>query len=491
MTAAMLTKGKNMNIKEQFKGIQFFWKGLKAAKTDMWSSLQVLVLATLLLGTILNFVEHRAQPEVFVHWYDSYVWCVMNYLGNPGKFSPGEPITLLGRWIAICISTIKILIFAVPAGLVANGFRAAMSKEKREHELDSIRKRLHKKFNRSNDKSLREYLNSLPDKGGERMKVLNFVPQYRLLSTLQMQMGVSIQDLFDTAKEFPEFRIHNLATAKNLEEDTNDRFVMEHFPVNKSYGYCINRQSDVTIVCTSSFDENGIGWWSYYLALFGGFNYVSKDMEVDMDDIDSFFNMSEGPTFEKKKKTEFKKRDEGYEVIVKKEERRKKFLSDILELTNGHPDSWVFVMCESIKNSTNTADLHLATNNNKNDKPTVKDVETYDKLFNALKSLYDEMNLQCVNTLRYPLLKNNLLYRLQDKEGIKCNGVVMRPSSEFINFDSRSLLIALRTAETIGKSLSVNYGIQDCDLEELKAGYGYKIYYDKRTTNTGMDRQFE
>ena len=366
-----------MNIKEQFKGIQFFWKGLKAAKADMWASLQVLVIATFILGTILYFVEHNAQPEVYAHWYDSYVWGVMNYLGNPGKFSPGEPITLLGRWIAICISIIKILIFAVPAGLVANGFRAAMVKEKRDQELISIHKRLCKKFNRSSNKTLREYLNTLPDKGGEQMKVLNFVPQNRSLSNLQMQMGVSLQDLFDTAKKFSEFRIHNLATAKSSEEDINDRFVMEHFLVNTSYGCCIDRHSDVTIVCTSSFDENGIGWWSYYLALFGGFNYVSKDIEVDMDDTDSFFNMSEEPTFEKKKKTEFKKRDEGYDVIVKKEERRKKFLSDIHEFTDGHLNSWVFVMCESIKNSTNTADLHLANNNSKGDKPTVNDSETY------------------------------------------------------------------------------------------------------------------
>lgn len=115
----------SMGIQTHFKGIQFFWKGLKAAKADMWTSLQVLVIATFALGTILYFVEHEAHPEVYAHWYDPYVWGFMSYLGNPGKFSPGEPITMLGRFIAIIISVIKILIFAVPAGLVANGFRAS------------------------------------------------------------------------------------------------------------------------------------------------------------------------------------------------------------------------------------------------------------------------------------------------------------------------------------------------------------------------------
>lgn len=450
-----------------------FYKAFVNTRREMLISLTILLVITFVLSFIFFLVENLKQPDVFDSWWSCVVWAYTRYIeGGDGVFD-GAPVTPVGRLIAFLLGLIGIAIVAIPAGLIGSGFMDAIAEEKREKELATIRKRLRKKFNRSGNKTLREYLNTLPDKGGERMKVLNFVPQNRSLSTLQMQMGVSLQDLFDVAKSFPEFRIHNLATSRSSEEDTNDRFVMEHFPVNTSYGCCIDRKSDVTIVSTSSYDENGIGWWSYYLALFGGFNYVSKDIEMDMDDIDSFFNMPEEPTFEKKKKAEFKKRDEGYEVIEKKEERRKEFLSDIHELTDGHLNSWVFVMCESIKNSTNTADLHLATNNSKGDKPTIKDDETYDKLFDTLKTLYDEMNLQCVNTLRYPLLKNNLLYRLQDKEGIKCNGVVMRPSSEIVNFDSRSLLIAYRMAEAIGKSLSVAHGIADKDLVTLKAGFGY------------------
>lgn len=463
-----------MDIKNHFKGIQFFWKGLKAAKTDMWASLQVLVIATLILGTILYFVEHSAQPEVYAKWYDPYLWGVMSYLGNPGKFSPGEPITLVGRWIAIVISIIKILIFAVPAGLVANGFRAAMAKEKRTQELNSIHKRLVKKFKRSNNKTLREYLNSLPDKGGDKLKVLNFVPQNRPLSTLQMQMGVSLQDLFDVAKVFPEFRIHNLATSKSSEENVSDRFVMEHFPVNRSYGCCINRNSNITIVSTSSYDENGIGWWTYYLALFGGFNYVSKDLEVDMDDTDSFFNMSSEPIYEDKKKSEYSKKDEGYRVIEEKELRRKDFFKDIHCLTDNKENNWVFAICESIKNTSNTADLHIAINNKKGDNPTVSNSEAYTKMANEISTLVSELGMECVlNTPRYPLLKKNVLYRIKEKEGINCNGVSLRPSSDIVSFDNRSLAISFRLAQAIDNVLSDAKGILDYDLKELKVGFGY------------------
>lgn len=466
----------NMDIKKHFKGIRFFWKGLKAAKTDMWASLQVLVIATLILGTVLYFVEHTAQPEVYAKWYDPYLWGMMSYLGNPGKFSPGEPITLVGRWIAIIISIIKILIFAVPAGLVANGFRAAMAKEKRSEELVNIHKRLLKKFNRISNKPLRDYLNTLPNKGGDKLKVLNFVPRNRPLSTLQMQMGIGLQDLFDTARAYPEFRIHNTATAKSTEDNPTDRFVMECFPVNASYGCCINRDSNITIISTSSFDENGIGWWTYYLALFGGFNYVSKDLEVDLDDIDSFFNMSDEPTYEKKTKDNFTKDDDGYDIIEKKTFRRRDFMKDIHKLLDGKQNTWVLLVNQFIKTSENPVDLHLAINNAKNDKPSVKDAKKYECLYKKLFALCNEMEMECVNnSRRYPLLKKNLIYRLQEKENIPCNGVCIRPSTDIVNFGSSSLVVAFRIANAIGQALSSASGIPDEELIGLKPGYGYNI----------------
>lgn len=465
------------NLRKHFKGILFFWKGIKAAKSDMWASLQVLVFATFILGTVLYFVEHAAQPEVYQHWYDPYVWGLMSYLGNPGKFSPGEPITMVGRWIAICISIIKILLFAVPAGLVANGFREAMSADKRAKKLAEIHKRLRKKFNRMPDKTLREYLNSLPDRGGERLKVLTFVRRNRPLSTLTMQMGVTMQDLFDAAKEYPEFRIHNLATARSSEEDTNDRFVMEHFPMNTSYGCCIDRHSNVTIVSSSSYDENGTGWWTYYLALFGGFNYISKDVEIDMDDIDSFYNFSKEPTFEKMTLDKFDKDDEqyddAYELITKKNARREAFLADLVRLNQGRQNPWTFVTCATLKNSSNTTDLHLAHTTSKKTLSSVKDMDAYDKLYADIEALLTELEMEGIkNSERYPLLQKNLLFALQAKT--ECNGVALRPSSDILNFDNRSLLIAFRLARIIGDNLCEASGITDEDLLELKPGVGYR-----------------
>lgn len=469
-----------MDFRETFKGIQFFWKGLRAAKADMWASLQVLVIATFVLGTILYFVEHSAQPDVYANWYDPYIWGFMSYLGNPGKFSPGEPITVVGRFIAIIISIIKILIFAVPAGLVANGFRKAMADDKREKELAEIHRRLHKKFRRTDNKTMREFLNSLPDKGGEKYKTLNVVPQRQPISSLMMLLGVSQQDLFDVAKKHNEYCIRNLATAKGSADDAIDRFVVEHYPVNTSYGCCIDRKSNITIVSPSCYNENGTYWFAYYLAKFGGFNYVCKVIEVDMDEPDSFFNIKEEPVYEGKKKVVFNKKEVGYKVISKKEEHRAEFFKDLKRLNEGKSNAWTFILSAAIKNENNTADLHIVTNSANGANSTITDIEGYNKLLQSLRELYGEMDMECVETTRYQLRKNNLLYRMSNNENVKCNGVVLRPSTDVINFDHRSLLIAYRLAQVIDQTLSYGNGMLLEDIKELKSGFGYEINSVKR-----------
>ena len=323
-----------MDYKKQFKGIQFFWKGLKSAKEDMWASVQMLFIATIVLGVLLCIVEPN------FHWYDGFLWSFMKYLGNPGKFAPDDPVTIVGRYIWIVISVIQILIFAVPAGLVANGFREAMAKDKREEKLNKFRKRMHKAFRRRANKTLREYLNTLPDKGGEKFKSLNFVPRRCTVAKMQVRQGMSLQDIIDTALKFPEFRLKTLASAMDEEDAVDYRFVVEMSPINRPYGCCINRNSRVTIVSTSGFDEVGTSWFTYYLAKFGGFNYISKEVEIDSDELDSFLNMSPEPLFDKNNRSFYegdeKKFKKELEIIDQKQKNRDAFLNDLKMLAESN-----------------------------------------------------------------------------------------------------------------------------------------------------------
>ena len=85
------------------------------------------------------------------------------------------------------------MIFAVPAGLIGSGLTDAMDEEKREKELDEYRVRMRKSFRRIVNKTLRGYMNTLPDGGGEKLKALNFVPQRILLIAYRMANMISQQ----------------------------------------------------------------------------------------------------------------------------------------------------------------------------------------------------------------------------------------------------------------------------------------------------------
>ena len=471
-----------MNWKEYLKGFRFFWKGLKAAGREMWVSLEVLIALTLVLSTLLYFVEHAAQPDVYTSWWDAFVWSFMGYLGNPGKFAPGDPITLTGRFLWIAIAIVKIMIFAVPAGLVASGFSKAMAKEKRDKELDEYRQKLRKGFQRASNKPLREYLNSLPDKGGDKLKTLNIVPAYRAMGWIQSQKSMSLQDIVDTVNKFPEFRMSNKARAISDEDDPSDRFLIEHFPLNRSYGCCIDRNSKVTIISTASYEGLNCGWFAYYLAKFGGFNYISKELEVDTDEIDSFYNFSSEPLYDKKKKEEYmdepKKNKKILKVLDEKDRRRNDFIKDIQGLASqcGDDKPWIILVTWHIKDSSNTVDFHFVDNGKAGLPLTLTDTEAYDRLFSLFSSeVCENMDFKAVKSNRYPFLKKNLLYYLKDHGKVKdFNGFAFRPSSDIAAFNSRRLEIAFRTASIFNSILTPNGGMINKDSEGFKAGFGYQ-----------------
>ena len=263
-----------------------FGQAFKNAKNDFWVSIQVLLVATLVLALLFYFVEHTVQPEEYKNPWDAFVWAITRYIGDPGKFAGKGPITLVGRYIDTFIGILKILIFAVPAGLVANGFRQAMADDKRKRHLEECRVKIRKSFRR----------------------ILNKKTQYRVIPrkmpiiTLQAKKGMNEKDIIDTVTKFDEFRLRNLATTQKANEHPQDRLVIEMLPLDKqtvdgfdivrtSYGIKINRNSNITIIAPTAATENSIGHFAYYLAQFGGFNYVSREFVTDVDEPVSYYTI--------------------------------------------------------------------------------------------------------------------------------------------------------------------------------------------------------
>ncbi len=296
-----------------------FGRAFKNAKKDFWVSAQVLFYITIVLAVVFYIVESVAQPEEYGNPLNSFVWALTRYIGDPGHFSGNGPVTLTGRYVDTAIGILKILIFAVPAGLVANGFKKAMDDENKRIHMEEIREKMRKTFRRVQNKATQ----------------YRVVTRYKSVISLQAQKGLTEDDIISLVTMFDEFRLSNLATTQTFSEHPQDRLVVEMRPMDQKtvdgydivrtlYGIKINRQSNVTIVAPSSAGECCIGHIAYYLAQFGGFNYVSKEFETDVDEPISYYTI----------------KDENAEQPLKD------FISDIKALSDGK-EKWVIYLISS------------------------------------------------------------------------------------------------------------------------------------------------
>ena len=454
------------------KGLNLFERAYHSTKHQIWVSILLLGIVTMIFAFLLWLAEGRINPDFGLG--DALVWTFVKYVDDPADVATA-PVTIFGQVVGTMVGILGMAFFAVPAGLIGSGLMDAMDEKKHEEELEEYHKRIHKAFRRASNKSLRSYLNTLPDKGGEALSKLNFVPQYIPVSRLQVRQGIDLKDVFEVCQKFPEFRLKNLAEAVSEEENPEDRFVVEHFPLNTSYGCCIDRASHVTIVCPTGFSDVGIGWFSYYLAKLGGFNYISKEIEIDPDELDSFYNMSPEPLYNKKKRAEYTHKDkEAQKIFNEKQKLRKDFLADIKKVTKKQ-DSWVIIMADHLKNSDNIVDFHFTDNLQDGTQPTVKDREKFRTLYEKFSAtMKEELSLNSeLGSKRYPLLKKNLAYRLQ-AEGVESNAFVLRPSSSLMNFNAKKLVIAFRMAQVISIVLDNEKGIDTDSAKDLATpAFGY------------------
>ena len=251
-----------MRVFRYLKAFNVLSRAMRAKKDEMWVSVQFLTIITLILSFILFFVEHEAQPEVYNNGWTSVLWAFAQYIGDPGNFADTPPITVTGRIIACIIGVLGIAIFAVPAGLIGSAFSEVMEKDERKEKSEGWAERLHLAFERKLD----------------RPTGFQIVPRYMSIVEIQARLGLKEDEILDAVAISDKFRLINLSSTATPEERVTDLLAVEHFPVNTIYGQCIDRHSKVTIFSPSNIVDPIIGWWAYYLAKIGGFNYVSREV---------------------------------------------------------------------------------------------------------------------------------------------------------------------------------------------------------------------
>lgn len=434
-----------------------FGRAFKNAKNDFWVSIQVLLIATLVLALLFYFVEHTAQPEEYKNPWDAFVWAITRYIGDPGKFSGNGPITLTGRYIDTFIGILKILIFAVPAGLVANGFRKAMDDDKRQRKLIDLNTKLHHAFRRIQNPHT----------------LYKVVPVKKSIVTIQADQRIDTKDVLDAVDFSKDMRLRNMASTYSMNEEPQDRLVVELFPLTDGnpYGCFINRSSNVTIVSTSSVQEMGTGHFAYYLALYGGFNYISKEIEVNPDEPVSYYNIDQ----------------DQIEVLTDKDGNKpfKQFLDDIRQLANNDKHWVIFILSTS---KTCPTQLHFIHKVNKK----VGDTPTSVIKEELFMQMYKDVEQMLANT-DYPLSSDADQYEPLSSDldvyfrpagsknittylegGKTLNAFTLRVAWKLTARDNRSVSVARRLAEIMANHLS------DKPFEEQKelwkqSGEGYFV----------------
>lgn len=231
-------------------------------KSQLLIIFEILFAVLLILSIMLYLAEHHAQPKVYKKYPTSLLWTFVKCIQDPGEMAPPKPITIFGRVIANTIGLVGVALFALPAGIISSGFIDAMDDEKKAILVQKNIAELEYAFERKKD----------------RPTGFQIAPAYVSVIDIQTKLGLKEDDILDAVSQDNHYRLINLSATQTKEEHPQDKLAIEHFPLNTVYGQCIDRGSKVTIVSPSNIVDPIMGWWNYYLAKIGGFNYISREV---------------------------------------------------------------------------------------------------------------------------------------------------------------------------------------------------------------------
>ena len=409
---------------------------------EMWVSFQFLAIVTLMLSFVLFFYEHNAQPDVYDNGFKSVIWAFAQYVGDPGNFADTPPITFVGRLIACIIGLLGIALFAVPAGLIGSGFSEAMEDEKQSKKVKKNIGKLQIAFERKLD----------------RPTGFQIMPQHLSVCDIQARMGMKVDDILDAVEESENFRLINLAVTQTIDEHPQDKLAVEHFIVNRPYGCCIDRGSKITIVSPSSLADPCIGNFSYYLALIGGFNYISREIG-ELRPYKSYYTFADR---------------------YAQEENLPLYMEDLERLTS-REGSWTFttLVASGANEPAYPTIFHFNTGGAKGDESfegenlVVEDVAGYRKFYEALTTEFKEKFNMDSDHQRYHdgAMANLFARKFNDGQGAR-NNIIVRIAWSACLWDMRRIAIAKTIADALNRHFESDVTKEyDADLKQRKSGY--------------------
>lgn len=425
------------------------WKLLedtfKTKKRELIISMQFLLVVTLILSLILYFCEHEAQPENYDNGFTSVLWAFGQYIGDPGGFAENPPITGLGKAIACIVGLLGIAIVAVPAGILGAGFTEAIENEQDDVKLKENQKKLHDIFTSVLDRPTR----------------YQAIPPYRTLAHIQSRQSMTVDDIIETVKATPGFRLVNLLATVPIDKNPTDQLAVEHFEFNRSYGCFVDRGSRMTIIATSSYIDDCSVFFAYHLAKIGGFNFISREFG-DRGRQKSFYLIKDADSS-----------TPGFED----------YKEDVEKLLN-RKGAWslTYLIASGANEPELPTQIHFGTGNAKGDESIgefIRDKETFKNFYSDLsETLKKDQNIEC-DCGYYHSSNNPIIFLRKFNIPDTSNNIVMRIAWSLALWDPRRLLIAKIMADKINKDLLGFEGNPDDAHMQIK-----QYSYSKENENT-------
>lgn len=431
-----------LRVFRYMRSFRLLQKAIQSKTKEMLISLQFLAIVTLMLSFILFFYEHAAQPEVYDNGIRSVIWAFAQYIGDPGGFADTPPITFAGRFIACVIGILGIALFAVPAGLIGAGFSEAMEEELHNEEVAKNIDKLAIAFERKLD----------------RPTGFQITPQHLSICDIQARMGLKVDDIMDAVEQSNLFRLINLAVTQPTDQHPQDKLAVEHFMVNRPYGCCIDRGSKITIISPSSLADPCIGHFSYYLALIGGFNYISREIG-ELRPYRSYYS--------------FKDR-------YNQEENLPLFMDDLEKLTSCE-GSWTLttLVASGANEPTYPTTFHFSAGGAKGDERfegenlIVEDMASYKRFYqNLTQELETRFDMTSDHQRYHNVTTPNLFARKYNEGRGSKNNIILRIAWSACLWDMRRIDIAKTIADALNRNFDSEKSIEyNPELKVKKSGY--------------------
>ena len=412
---------RTLRIGRYTKSFNLLTDAIREKRHELIVAMQFLVVITFILSLVLFFAEHDAQPDVYDNGAVSVLWAFAQYIGDPGQFADTPPVTVVGRIIACIVGLLGIAIVAVPTGIIGAGFTDAIENRHHQEEVEADAKALRNGFERKLDSPTG----------------IQAVPPFRSVDDLKARLNMKSDNLQEAVDHGPGFRIVNLASSIPSDDGgyVNDRIAVEHYPQNTIYGCCIDRGSRITIVSPSNLIDVGLSHFCFYLAYFGGFNYICREIG-EQAPYKSFY------------------------TITGDVDGLKEYTADLQALM-ARPGAWslTILACSGALDPPYPTHVHMNIGGRKGDERTsgddlfVKDGKTYELFY---KTLEDTLGKNLGLTLDHQKYQNthsanHFLRKIEFSHD--ANHIVMRIEWKQLLWSQKRLVLARDIAESVCKAI--------------------------------------